>query len=178
MICCVLAAGSAERFEGNKLLALLDGKEVIKHIVDNLPSEFVTIFLITGKYHQSLENLEFSKDVRFLFNENSFEGKWTSVKLAIEYAKSLSEDLFLTLGDIPYVTEDENRKLINAFNENSNSVFAINKEVVSPPAIIAVTDLKNLNPKPGFKLKNEVMNFKTVNLENNLRDIDYKTDLG
>ena len=69
----LLAAGQSKRFgDKNKLLAVINGKPIINHILDTLfeiydPSELIVIL---GHKHKIIKNLILNKDIKILENIN------------------------------------------------------------------------------------------------------------
>ena len=62
----LLAAGQSKRFgEKNKLLAIINGKPIINHILDTLFEIFdhSEIIVIVGYEHQIIKNLIFNKEI-------------------------------------------------------------------------------------------------------------------
>ncbi len=178
MICCVLAAGMATRFKGNKLCASINGKPLIAHVVSGLPNDLKKIYIITGHYHEEIQNISFSKNVEIIYNENYRDGKWTSLKIARDLALKSNADLLVTLGDLPLLKELDYNKLIEIHKEYGKmSTFSSYYEVNGPPAIITRDALESLEVTKSSKLRELVNNYNVMSLPNAGIDLDRVEDI-
>jgi len=97
----ILAGGKASRIGENKLLLPYKGKPIIMHVIDAMRQHTTKIFIISGKYHQSLQQtLSGEQDVSVIYNEDYEKGMFTSVLKGIANA---SEDCYIMPGDMPKI---------------------------------------------------------------------------
>lgn len=114
----VLAAGQSRRMgERNKLVMTIEGKPMVRHVVEAaLASKADPVWVVLGhEQHQVRQALRGLK-VRFVTNPDYAEGLSTSFKAGIA---ALGEDVdgaVICLGDMPRITARHIDRLIQAFN--------------------------------------------------------------
>ena len=117
----VLAAGRSRRMGGdNKLLAELDGKPIIRYVVEAASASRVdAVIVVTGHEAGSLRNVLAGCSVRFIHNPRYAEGLSTSLRVGISAADSGSAGVLVCLGDMPLVTARQLDLMIDAFVERN-----------------------------------------------------------
>jgi molybdenum cofactor cytidylyltransferase len=107
----ILAAGYSSRTEAFKLALPVDGKPVIKHVIDAMIPICQTIYIVTGHWKDELEILlenyskkKFRGQICLVENENYQKGMFSSVKRGVSSLKG--NTFFITPGDYPLLTED------------------------------------------------------------------------
>ncbi len=112
----LLAAGNSSRMgDHNKLLALIDGKPVVRHVAEHaLTSELSELIVVTGAMASKVEEALAGLPVRFHHNANYAEGISSSVKQGIEAVSEQSNAALVLLGDMPFVSSQD----INALIQN------------------------------------------------------------
>ena len=84
----MLAAGSSKRYGSkNKLTEIINGKYMIKHILDTLLKVFYPceLLIIVGHEHKTIINLIDNKDVQIIHNKNYRGGIGTSISTGIKF---------------------------------------------------------------------------------------------
>ena len=96
--CVVMAAGNAKRFEGNKLVALVDGKSLIHHTLEAVPDGLDTVVVTQYEEVASVAN-EFG----FTVIQN-FHPEW-----GISHTIRLGTEHLLDCDGILYMVSDQPR---------------------------------------------------------------------
>ena len=116
----LLAAGQSKRFGNkNKLLAIINGKPIINHILDTLveiydPSELIVII---GHEHKIIKNLILNKDIKIVENINYKKGIGTSIALGINNLDSEIDGVMIIPADMPYINSKDLINLEKKFVE-------------------------------------------------------------
>ena len=116
----LLAAGQSKRFgDKNKLLAVINGKPIINHILDTLfeiydPSELI---IILGHKHKIIKNLIFNKDIKILENINYKKGIGTSIALGTSNLDTEIDGVMIIPADMPYINSKDLINLEKKFIE-------------------------------------------------------------
>lgn len=101
----VLAAGSGDRFKGNKLLAKIDGRPLLQVVIDKIhhglsPVEGVAV---VGYNHQQLKSQLNFKSLSTVTNDRWDRGMSTSLSTGIEACSSAGPGYLIVLGDMPFI---------------------------------------------------------------------------
>lgn len=101
----LLAAGGGTRFAGptHKLLALLDGRAVVRHALDHvIDSDLGDVIVVTGAVDLALGPVP--ETVTFVRNDRWADGQATSILLAAAAAEQMgAEAMLIGLGDQPFI---------------------------------------------------------------------------
>ncbi|WP_374466985.1 NTP transferase domain-containing protein [Ferrovibrio sp.] len=113
----ILAAGLSRRFgDGHKLLADLDGKPVIRHVVENtLASSARPVLLVTGHQAEAVCQAA-GAGVQAVHNPAYAEGLASSLRAGLSALPQGIDGVLVCLGDMPDVAPEVLEKLIAAFN--------------------------------------------------------------
>ena len=155
----LLAAGQSKRFgDKNKLLAMINGKPIINHILDTLfeiydPSELI---VIVGYEHKIIKNLIFNKDIKILENINYKKGIGTSIALGINNLDTEINGVMIIPADMPYINSKDLINLEKKFMEHNceKVVMPVHNSRIGNPAILPrnyFNTLKNLKDDFGAK---------------------------
>ena len=122
----VLAAGRSTRMgEANKLLATIDGKTLVRQVVETLESTKVDhVVVVTGHEQESIRQELAGMNVTFVHNANYADGLSTSLKTGIE---ALSDDVdaaMVVLADMPFVSNDGVDEMIATYRERDD-IYAV-----------------------------------------------------
>ncbi|HYM04683.1 MAG TPA: molybdopterin-binding/glycosyltransferase family 2 protein [Stellaceae bacterium] len=114
----VLAAGQSRRMGTlNKLLIGIDGKPMVRHVVEAVQaSQAGPLFVVTGHEREKIEAALDGIPVRFVFNPDYAHGLSTSVRAGIAALPEDVDGAVMCLGDMPRVAGAEIDRLIGAFN--------------------------------------------------------------
>ena len=116
----VLAAGRSSRMGGpNKLLALHQGKPLVRHAVERaLAAEAGPVTVVTGHQAEPVEQALAGLPVRFAHNADYAEGLSTSLKAGIAALPEEAGGAIVMLGDMPLVAPAVIRRLAAVFGEH------------------------------------------------------------
>lgn len=114
----LLAAGQSRRMGAqNKLLALVNGKPMIRHAVEEImASKAEHVLMVTGYEPEKVLNTVWDMDVPSVQNDLYAEGISTSVKLGFSILAQDYDGIIVCLGDMPFVTAAVLDQLIDAFD--------------------------------------------------------------
>ncbi|OBQ68503.1 4-diphosphocytidyl-2C-methyl-D-erythritol kinase [Mesorhizobium loti] len=121
----LLAAGRSSRMGGpNKLMALFDGKPLVRRTVERaLASKASGTIVVTGHQRERVRAALPGLDVTFADNPDFADGLSTSLKAGIAYLPEDTAGAMIVLGDMPGIESDDLDRLIDAFREaGGNSV--------------------------------------------------------
>jgi molybdenum cofactor cytidylyltransferase len=112
----ILAAGLGTRFGGRKLLAPIDGKPMLQHVLDlAADAELAPIVVVLGEDGDELEaSCEWRSELR-LRNRAPWDGLATSVQLGIRALQRLgAQRVAVLMGDQPCLAPDQLRAILAA----------------------------------------------------------------
>lgn len=114
----VLAAGRSSRTGGpNKLLATLDGKPLVHHVVEAaLASAVSSVTVVTGHMADRIEAALAGLPVRFVHNPDYAAGLSTSLKTGIAALPETAAAALVLLADMPRVEAEAINALVAAFD--------------------------------------------------------------
>ena len=116
----LLAAGQSKRFgDKNKLLAIINGKPIINHILDTLVEIYdpLELIVIIGHEHKIIKNLILNKDIKIVENINYKKGIGTSIALGINNLDSEIDGVMIIPADMPYINSKDLINLEKKFVE-------------------------------------------------------------
>ena len=118
----LLAAGSSRRFgSANKMLALLDGKPLVRHAAELLARiGFAELIVVTGPDADEVRAALAGLDVRFVHNARYLEGMGGSVATGIRAVATASMGALVSLGDMPRLDPALLRRLIETFERGGS----------------------------------------------------------
>ena len=114
----VLAAGQSRRMgPQNKLLASVDGKPMIAHVVEQaLASQAAPVVVVTGHERERVEAALADLDIRRVHNPDFARGLSTSLRRGLSALPAEADGVAVCLGDMPRVEAAVIDRLIAAFN--------------------------------------------------------------
>jgi len=186
-IAVVTAAGSAERFGGRKLLALVDGEPLLDHTIRCLLDGGVSeVIVVVG----TEDRAELERDVnamndarvRPVENPDPSRGMFSSIQIGVATA---SGDALLVLpGDMPFVRAETVRAVIDKYRERPAIVSPRNRGKRGHPVALPLTLRDEIREMPATANLHEVIKKHTdlrVDLEVDdpgiNRDVDVPADL-
>lgn len=122
----LLAAGQSRRMgANNKLLALVNGKPMVRHAAETLlATSFDEVLMVTGHEAEQVVKAVWDLNIPSVQNPNYAEGLSTSLKLGFELLHEKVDAIMVCLGDMPFVAEENLIKLIDAFDPvNGKSII-------------------------------------------------------
>jgi molybdenum cofactor cytidylyltransferase len=121
----VLAAGRSSRAGGSKLLAMLDGKPLLRHAVDAaLASRAASVTVVTGHAADAVAAALAGSGARLVHNPRFAEGLSTSLATGIGAIDA--DGALVVLADMPRVTAATIDRLIAAFEAGAEIVVPTN----------------------------------------------------
>lgn len=172
----VLAGGYSSRFKQNKMTVIFKDKPLIMHTIDTMSLVCNKIFIVTGFYHQEIEELlKGYSNIQLIYNKNYNQGMFSSVKVGVG---QVNHDFFIIPGDCPLVKEEVYQELLNA--DGDIRVPSYNHRLGHP--IFMHYKLKNALLQTDMENLKDFRNnhgFKIVEVEDQgiLSDIDTISDL-
>ncbi|KZK89355.1 Nicotine blue oxidoreductase [Pseudovibrio sp. W64] len=123
----LLAAGNSSRMgDHNKLLALIDGKPVVRLVAEHaLASELNELIVVTGAMASKVEEALSGLPIRFRHNAEYDEGISSSVKKGIESVNDQSQAALILLGDMPFVSTDDINKLLKNHDSKQDQLIGV-----------------------------------------------------
>lgn len=123
----ILAAGLSSRMAGgNKLLADLAGKPVLRHTVENvLASRADPVVVVTGHQAGDVEELIQDLPVTVCFNSRFADGMATSLSAGIAALPGDVDGALIFLGDMPLIKADVVNAVIDAFRPDEGKTIAV-----------------------------------------------------
>ncbi len=111
----ILAAGTASRFGSSKALALLDGKALLRHVLDAAEEAGLSeIVVVLGARGEEIERAIEWGSARLVRNPAPERGLASSLQVGLGALGSGIQAVLVLLGDQPRVRPDVIRRLIDA----------------------------------------------------------------
>jgi molybdenum cofactor cytidylyltransferase len=124
----VLAAGQSSRMGENKLLLPLDGKPVLRHVVDAIRGSSVTsTTLVLGHQAEAVRALFEDAPVDFVVNEDYRLGLSTSLKKGLAALAPEVDGAMVFLGDMPDVDSALIDRMIGSFDPGQMRAIIVPK---------------------------------------------------
>jgi molybdenum cofactor cytidylyltransferase len=113
----ILAAGLSSRMGGEqKLTKLLHGKPLLRHSLDTVAGlGLADALAVTGHARAGVDAVIAGSGIRSVFNPDYASGLGGSIALGIGNLSPVIEGAFVVLGDMPFVTAEDYRRLADAF---------------------------------------------------------------
>ncbi len=153
----LLAAGSARRMGGEKVLLSLDGEPMLRRVAREVVALGLSEILVVANARNQPAVFATLSDlpVRVLVNPRASEGIGTSIRLAAASLAPTSQALLLAQGDQPLVERGMLRALVRTWREESPDFVASSyDEVVTTPVLFScrlLDELRELGGDRGAK---------------------------
>jgi molybdenum cofactor cytidylyltransferase len=180
----ILAAGEARRFGGQKLLAPLDGRPLLQHVIDAAnASSLEDIALVVGAGADDLvAHLDLGR-TRVVTNPDPTRGLASSLQAGLRALDPRLHAALVLLGDVPGVTTALIDELVTRGRETrASAVVSVWRGRRSPPVVLHKSlwaAALALQGDIGMRevLKNtDVVEFAITNALGSLDDIDTRED--
>lgn len=183
----LLAAGMSRRFDnGNKLLAEIDGKTLVRHATESvLASPVDEVIVVVGYDEHMVREALSGLNVAFVTNNDYEAGQSTSVRAGVAAAceRDWSAAIF-ALGDMPNVSPESIERLVRAYTANYGSILAVayNHKRGNPTLFDAVhfDALARIEDDTGGReliIKSDNAALVETNDPGVMYDVDYRDDL-
>lgn len=124
----VLAAGTSDRFGAeNKLLATVDGEQIVRRAVRTLVSAGIApVVVVIGHEADAIRGALRGLDVETVRNESYASGQASSVRAGIEVLEREHdvEAAVIALGDMPFVDPETVETLVSAYRNEVGDALA------------------------------------------------------
>lgn len=125
----VLAAGSASRFAGNKLAADLDGRPVLRHVLDTVAAAGLEPIVVVGPPGEALAGIPL-EPAELVVNQHPEEGLSSSVRLGLraleaDATRAPLDAALILPGDQPRVRAGVIRALVEAAERSPDRPFVV-----------------------------------------------------
>jgi molybdenum cofactor cytidylyltransferase len=133
----ILAAGRGVRFGPDpKLLALLDGKPLVRHVAEAaIRSAVKPIIAVTGYKADDVESAIDALPIQIIRNPLFAEGLSSSLKAGFAASPPEAGAVIVLLGDMPFITANLIDELVSAWQSTGR-----------PAALIPISDGRRGNP--------------------------------
>jgi molybdenum cofactor cytidylyltransferase len=123
----ILGAGQSRRMgEVNKLLAEIDDKPMILHVIEAAQaSKANSILVVTGHEQEKLQSALSHIDLKFVHNPDYAEGLSTSLSAAMSVLEDDVDAAVVCLGDMPNITAEHINGLIDAFDPEASRQICV-----------------------------------------------------
>lgn len=136
----VLAAGKSTRMRGpNKLLTRIDGKPMIRKIVETaLNSKVDEVIVVLGWEASKVREVLADLPCRLILNKNFEEGQSTSLKAGLSEASEAARAILVLPGDIAKIDTQAINLVVDAYNqENAAIVVAAHEGKPGHPILLS-----------------------------------------
>jgi molybdenum cofactor cytidylyltransferase len=124
----VLAAGQSRRMGANKLVLTLEGKPVIRHVLDAIAdSRIATAFVVLGHEPEQVRVALAQADARFVVNTDFDGGLSTSLKAGLAALPPDIDGAMIFLGDMPDIDPALIDRMIEAFDPGRMQAIVVPK---------------------------------------------------
>ena len=119
----VLAAGAGSRFGGGKLLASLDGRPVLQHVLDRVADAGLgDVVVVLGDDASAIEEAIDWRRERRVRNPDPGRGLSSSVRIGIDALGEGVDGALIVLGDQPMVSVETIRALLDAAPDGARPI--------------------------------------------------------
>jgi molybdenum cofactor cytidylyltransferase len=184
----VLAAGKSTRMRGrNKLLAKIDGKTMIRRVVENALSSMVDeVIVVLGWEATKIMDTLADLPCRCVVNKEYKMGQSSSVKAGLREIANAAEAVLILPGDIAMIDTHSINKVVEAYNRRKSAiVVATHSGRSGHPILLSkklFSEIERID-EATFGLKSVVKRHQDdihgveTGSENVLRDVDTPKDL-
>ena len=141
----VLASGMGTRFGGDKISALMGGKQVVCYVVDDLVAAGLEEIMLVVRPETVAERLACNGEAKIVRNAHYREGMASSIRAAVNNAGNDCDGLLLVNGDMPLFGQARYREMVAIFLNNPDCIVAATVSGVRRnPAIFPASMMKEL----------------------------------
>jgi molybdenum cofactor cytidylyltransferase len=124
----VLAAGQSRRMGANKLVLTLEGKPVVRHVLDAIAGSLIaTAFVVLGHEAEQVQAALAQADARFIVNGDFDGGLSTSLKTGLAALPPDVDGAMIFLGDMPDIDPALIDRMIEAFDPGRMQAIVVPK---------------------------------------------------
>ena len=119
--CVVMAAGNAVRFGENKLAAVVDGKTLIEHALEAVPSDKLTAVCVVTQYDE-VETLAWRFGFRCVRNAHPEWGLSYTIRLGTEALQNECRAIVYQVSDQPLLRRESGAALVDFYREHPDRI--------------------------------------------------------
>jgi len=122
----ILSAGTSSRFgDKNKLLKPFMDSSILEHVVKTITTlPILEVILVTGYEQDKIAEAVKDYNVQIINNTEYQTGIASTIKCGISAASQKTEGYMICLGDMPYITMEYIKNLLDTFiNSNTPSII-------------------------------------------------------
>ena len=120
----ILAAGYSSRMGKFKPLLSLGDKTVLESTVSTFRLPFISdILVVVGHNREKIVSHVAHQLITLVENPNYEEGMFSSIQAGVSQLPSSTDAFFIMPVDIPFVLSDTIKKLVDAYNKNSDHII-------------------------------------------------------
>ena len=134
----VLAAGASTRMGSQKLLLPLGAEPLIRRTVREVcDAGFDDVLVVVGHEHDKVRAALEGLPIRHVVNLAHATGLGSSFRTAVEHLGGSAAAMF-ALGDQPFVTANEYRRILDTYREQAPAVVSVRYgDVMAPPHLFS-----------------------------------------
>lgn len=118
----VLAAGMSTRFGKNKLLYPIQGKPMIRRVVEETIKAGIKVVVVLGHEKERIKQALDYLDVKFVENPNYEEGMSTSVKAGLKAVMDEAKAVMFLPGDVAFIQARQIRAVYDAYKKGGGLI--------------------------------------------------------
>lgn len=147
----VLAAGLGTRFGGSKVLAMLHGTPVVRHVVARLREAGLSpLVVVAGTQRDEIAAALEGAGAEVVANPNPDAGLSASLRLGVDALPDYVGAFVVALGDQPLIDPDVVRRLAEAWNQsNAAAVVPVYRDGRGNPVLFDATLRRRLSGLTG-----------------------------
>ncbi|MBE6008702.1 MAG: nucleotidyltransferase family protein [Lachnospiraceae bacterium] len=180
----VMASGHSKRFKGDKLTAIVDGVPMIEKLFMAIPEGIFDVVAVVSRDERILD-IARGYGYRAVFNDDKTDDTAITIKLGVENIDKDSKGCAFFVGDQPWLRGETITALAERFYEDTSRICMLSHEghkgnpVIFPAELFGElkTLLVNEQGKVVIRRHPEKVVYNEVEDANELRDIDYASDL-
>jgi CTP:molybdopterin cytidylyltransferase MocA len=133
------------RFGGDKISALMGGKQVVCYAVDDLVAAGLEEIMLVVRPETVAERLACNGEAKIVRNAHYREGMASSIRTAVNNAGNDCDGLLLVNGDMPLFGQARYREMVAIFMSNPDCIVAATVSGIRRnPAIFPASMMKEL----------------------------------
>lgn len=178
--CAIIqASGFSRRMGLDKLKLLIRGKELYKHVLDEVIKVQFEQYILVSK---DTEILSYGRELGMdtIYNPDAITGQSKSIVLAVNHMAEVDAMMFF-VADQPFLTANTIKKLMDAYSKTDKSIIVpLYNGVRSNPCVFSSkykSELQNLSgeERGGLIIKNHIDEVEYVNIESEVEGVDIDT---
>ncbi|PYM46270.1 MAG: nucleotidyltransferase family protein [Candidatus Rokuibacteriota bacterium] len=174
----VLAAGFARRMGRQKLLLQLEGKPVVRWVVEGLLPRVEDVVVVTGHDDSAVRDALAGLAARFAVNPRPQEGQGSSIAVGVAALKPWTRAALIALGDQPKTPDPVVPALLAAFARGGKPIVVpVFKGTQGTPVVFAREVFPELHRLTGDAGARSVVNARPERVERVVFDLPMPPDV-